>query len=92
MKNKKNIISLSTAEFGYSIVSDNKLLWWGFYLTNSPFNPYPAEYLISHTHFWLSTNQITSYNVFEQIHKLNDTQCRSWSEAIWAQLFKASLA
>ena len=28
--------------------------------------------LISHTHFWLSANQLTSYNVFIQIHKLND--------------------
>ena len=36
--------------------------------------------LISHTHFWLSANQVTSYNVFVQIHKLNDLQ----SEAIWS--------
>ena len=36
--------------------------------------------LISHTHFWLSANQITSYNVFIQIHKLNDLQ----PEAIWS--------
>ena len=40
--------------------------------------------LISHTHFWLSANQITSYIVFVQIHKLNDKQWRSWSEAIWS--------
>ena len=44
--------------------------------------------LISHTHFWLSANQIISYNVFIQIHKLKDKQCRSWSEAsseaIWS--------
>ena len=39
--------------------------------------------LISHTHFWLSANKITPYNVFIQIHKLNDKQCRSWS-AIWS--------
>ena len=39
--------------------------------------------LISHTHFWLSANQITSYNVFIQIHKLNDKQCRSWSDGFF---------
>ena len=39
--------------------------------------------LISHTHFWLSANQITSYNFFVQIHKLNDKQCRSWSEGFF---------
>ena len=38
--------------------------------------------LISHTHFWLSANQITPYNVFVQIHKMNDKQCRSWSGSI----------
>ena len=44
--------------------------------------------LISHSYFWLSANQITSYIIFIQIHKLNDNQCRSWSdgfsEAIWS--------
>ena len=44
--------------------------------------------LISYTHIWISANQITSYNVFVQIHKLNDKQCRFWSdgflEAIWS--------
>ena len=39
--------------------------------------------LICHTHFWLSANQITSYNVFVQIHKLNDKQCRSWSDGFF---------
>ena len=43
--------------------------------------------LISHTHFWLSANQITSYNIFIRIHKLNDSvdpdQITS-SEAIWS--------
>ena len=39
--------------------------------------------LLSHTHFWLPTNQITSYNVFIQIHKLNDKQCRSWSDGFF---------
>ena len=39
--------------------------------------------LISHTHFWISTNQITSYNVFIQIHKLTDKQCRSWSDGFF---------
>ena len=36
--------------------------------------------LINHTHLWLSANQITLYNVFVQIYKLNDKQCRSWSD------------
>ena len=40
--------------------------------------------LISHTHFWLSANQITPFNVFVQIHKLNDKQSRSWSDGIWS--------
>ena len=40
--------------------------------------------LISHTRFWLSAYQITSYTVFVQIHKLNNKMCRSWSEAIWS--------
>ena len=39
--------------------------------------------LISHNHFWLSANQITSYNVFVQIHKLNDKHCRSWSDGFF---------
>ena len=43
--------------------------------------------LISHIHFWLLANQITSYNIFIQIHKLNDSvdpdQMTS-SEAIWS--------
>ena len=43
--------------------------------------------LVRHTHFWLSANQITSYNVFVQIHKLNDKQCRSWSDGFfWSHL------
>ena len=45
--------------------------------------------LISHTHFWLSANQITSYDVFVQIHKLNDKNSvdpdqMASSEAIWS--------
>ena len=39
--------------------------------------------LISHTHFWLSANQITSYNLFVQIHNLNGKQCRSWSDGFF---------
>ena len=39
--------------------------------------------LFSHTHFWLSTNQITSYKIFVQIHKLNGKQCRSWSDGFF---------
>ena len=39
--------------------------------------------LISHTHFLLSANQITLYNVFVQIHKLNDKQCISWSDGFF---------
>ena len=43
--------------------------------------------LISHTHFWLSANQITSY-VFIQIHKLNansvDPDQMAFWEAIWS--------
>ena len=44
--------------------------------------------LISHTHFWLSANQITSYNVFVQINKLNysvDPDQMASSEAIWSR-------
>ena len=44
------------------------------------FNPLNNN-LISHTHFWLSANQITSYNDFIQIHKLNDRQWKS--HLIW---------
>ena len=39
--------------------------------------------LISHTHFCLTANQITSYNVSIQIHKLNNKQCRSWSDGFF---------
>ena len=39
--------------------------------------------LISHTHFWLSAKKITQYNVFIQIHKMNDKQCRSWSDGFF---------
>ena len=39
--------------------------------------------LINYIHFWLSANQIISYNVFVQIHKLNDKQCRSWSDGFF---------
>ena len=39
--------------------------------------------LISHTHIWISANQIISYNVFVQIHKLDDQQCRSWSDGFF---------
>ena len=43
--------------------------------------------LISHTHFRLSANQITLYNVFIQIHKLNENSVdpdQMASEAIWS--------
>ena len=39
--------------------------------------------LISHIHFCQSANQITSYNVFIQIYKLNGKQCRSWSDGFF---------